>query len=60
MFTYRFDRFASTNKHVVLDPNGRVIFTTRLKYAALQRVDIENNAISMRKAHELQQKATLA
>lgn len=60
MYTYRFDRFAPTNKHTVLNPDGRVIYATRLKYAALQRVDIENNAISMRKAHELKQKTTLA
>lgn len=60
MYTYRFDQFAPTNKHLVLNPEGRVVYATRLKYVALQRVDLENNAISMRKAHELKQKTTLA
>lgn len=50
MYTYRFNH--QQNKHEVLDPNGYVIFRTRLKYAAKERVDMENNAVSMRKYHE--------
>lgn len=50
MYTYRFNY--QQNKHEVLDPNGYVIFRTRLKYAAKERVDMENRAVSMRKSHE--------
>jgi hypothetical protein len=52
MFTYHFNYLNATNQHEVRDPQGHVVFRSRIKYVALERVDLENRAVSLRKAHE--------
>lgn len=50
MFYHFFNKYNPTQPHEVRDRHGNVIYRTRMKSLALQRVFVENNKVYVKTA----------